>query len=93
VVLSHGGTLVWIQILPAHLPSLQTTGDVDDVCNEECSHNAQDNHHNQDLIVILGVASDFVEALVIRVVEVVAGDMAHSNDAVLLSALSSANPV
>jgi hypothetical protein len=44
------------------------------------------------LIVIFGVASGFVEALVIRVVDVVADDMARSNDAVLLSALSSTNP-
>ena len=45
-------------------------------------------------MVILGVVSGFVEALGIRVVDVVAGDMAHSNNAlVLLSALSSVNPV
>ena len=41
----------------------------------------------------LGVASSFVEALGIEVVDVVAGNMARSNDAVLLSALSSTNPV
>jgi len=35
----------------------------------------------------LGVASGFVEGLGIGVVDVVAGDMVHNNDAVLLSAL------
>jgi len=52
MVLSHGSTLVWTQILPVRLPSLQANGDVDDVRNEESSHNAQDNHHNQDSVVI-----------------------------------------
>ena len=41
----------------------------------------------------LGVASGFVEALAIGVVDMVADDMVYSNDAVLLSALSSTNPV
>jgi hypothetical protein len=45
------------------------------------------------LIVILGVASGFVEALGVGVVDVVAGDMAHSNNAVRLNVLSSANPI
>ena len=52
MVLSHGSTLVWTQILPARLPSFQTNGNINDIRNEESSHNAQDNHHNQDPVVI-----------------------------------------